>query len=367
MGQDTIELKGDKYLSVKKASELFNYHPDYVSFLCRTGKTKGQLLAGSWFVAHSSLLAYSNKKKYVRQKRKSFWPRIFTATLIVAICFFGTVNPALAETPPPRTIAALAKSAWVRSFPNNFFSRASIRLAQTLAWFLPGTTGRSLSLPGAGQMRASAGSSQLPPSSAETDSENKTNYLENTAQHFEGSVKLTTNNSAEGTSIKSTNRDGGEATFSNPPTPSPAPITQNITNVYPDIAPAAIDQKLSDLESRLLRTISGLQVQSSGNATYINNVYNALGQASRIDQLHGTAITDATITGGSITGAALSATSGTFSSSLSTAGSLSVSGSLSLCLFDHCRRQLHRHQFRDLDTLGRFRFRHRHSLRRFPQ
>src|SRR3989344_3518858 len=96
------------------------------------------------------------------------------------------------------------------------------------------------------------------------------------------------------------------------------------------ISESFVDQKLSELELKLRSAMAGLQVQTSGNATYINNVYNAVAQTNRIDVLNSVDITDSTFTGGSISGVSFSGGNGSFSGTLSVGGNTTLSGDLSV-------------------------------------
>jgi hypothetical protein len=104
-------------------------------------------------------------------------------------------------------------------------------------------------------------------------------------------------------------------------------VTENIT--YKGISREEVEQMVSALNGTLRQEIYKLTGVTAGNSVYINNVYNAVAQTNRIDQLHGVnfnngVINNSTINGGSISGATLSGSS--FSDSLSIGGNLTVSG-----------------------------------------
>jgi hypothetical protein len=63
-----VKGKGDeKYISLREASKISGYSPDYVGYLIRTGKIPGRMVytGVSWQTTKEAILAYKN-----RQQRK---------------------------------------------------------------------------------------------------------------------------------------------------------------------------------------------------------------------------------------------------------------------------------------------------------
>ncbi|MDP3093694.1 MAG: hypothetical protein Q8N16_02925 [bacterium] len=57
----TIPEKG--FLSLKQASHISGYHPDYLGLLIRKGKLKGKMVGRDWFIANQALENYFHLKK----------------------------------------------------------------------------------------------------------------------------------------------------------------------------------------------------------------------------------------------------------------------------------------------------------------
>ncbi len=99
---------------------------------------------------------------------------------------------------------------------------------------------------------------------------------------------------------------GGTASVAAPRTQTAT--VSNVTHVSYVVAAAGgltrelLDERLIDVENRLSSRIASL---SSSNSTAIMQTYQVLGQATRIDRLDNTAIHNAVITGGSMSGIAL--------------------------------------------------------------
>ena len=58
---DELEIKGKKYISSKRASELTGYAKDYVGQLARAGKIAGTRMGRAWYVEEEALLAYKQE------------------------------------------------------------------------------------------------------------------------------------------------------------------------------------------------------------------------------------------------------------------------------------------------------------------
>jgi NADH:ubiquinone oxidoreductase subunit len=61
------EKEGEKWISLREASKISGYSPDYIGYLIRTGKIPGRMVytGVSWQTTREAILAYKN-----RQQRK---------------------------------------------------------------------------------------------------------------------------------------------------------------------------------------------------------------------------------------------------------------------------------------------------------
>jgi hypothetical protein len=67
-----IRRKGnEKYISLREASKISGYSPDYVGYLIRTGKIPGRMVytGVSWQTTREAILAYKNRQQ--RKKGKT--------------------------------------------------------------------------------------------------------------------------------------------------------------------------------------------------------------------------------------------------------------------------------------------------------
>ncbi|MCK5060206.1 MAG: helix-turn-helix domain-containing protein, partial [Candidatus Pacebacteria bacterium] len=55
---DDLVIKGEKYISAKRAAEVSGYKQDYVGQLCRSGKIAATLIGRNWFVSEKSILEH---------------------------------------------------------------------------------------------------------------------------------------------------------------------------------------------------------------------------------------------------------------------------------------------------------------------
>ena len=67
-------FEGKKYISAKRASELYGYNSDYIGQLCRGGLIDGRMLGRSWFVLEDALIAH---KEAAPKKPRGRLPRNF--------------------------------------------------------------------------------------------------------------------------------------------------------------------------------------------------------------------------------------------------------------------------------------------------
>lgn len=60
------ELSGLKgYISLKQAAELSKYHPDYLSYLIRSGKLEGKKIGKSWLTTERAVQEFLGTRTYV--------------------------------------------------------------------------------------------------------------------------------------------------------------------------------------------------------------------------------------------------------------------------------------------------------------
>jgi len=57
--------KVDNLISLREASNLTGYNPDYLSQLVRSGKLKGIRVGRNWFTTQKDVLVYHSRKKHV--------------------------------------------------------------------------------------------------------------------------------------------------------------------------------------------------------------------------------------------------------------------------------------------------------------
>lgn len=60
---DELEIKGRKYISSKRASELTGYAKDYIGQLARAGKIPGTRVGRAWYVEEKTLLSLTGSEK----------------------------------------------------------------------------------------------------------------------------------------------------------------------------------------------------------------------------------------------------------------------------------------------------------------
>ncbi|PIR40325.1 MAG: hypothetical protein COV33_00350, partial [Candidatus Zambryskibacteria bacterium CG10_big_fil_rev_8_21_14_0_10_34_34] len=64
----TIYLKGKKYISARRATEITGYTSDYIGQLCRAKKIPANLVGRSWYVLESEILNYKDKNLLTHKK-----------------------------------------------------------------------------------------------------------------------------------------------------------------------------------------------------------------------------------------------------------------------------------------------------------
>ena len=74
-----------KLISLKEASKISGYHPDYLSSLIRKGEIKGERIGRNWFSTEEDIKDYLLRKKFFPLK-DVLLSRISKKQLIVFIC-----------------------------------------------------------------------------------------------------------------------------------------------------------------------------------------------------------------------------------------------------------------------------------------
>lgn len=86
-----------KELSLKEASALTGYHPDYISYLIRNGKIKGSKIGRNWFVSKTELQGYLSTKQYssitLLFKKKVLYILALVTIVVVFASLFFLSNP----------------------------------------------------------------------------------------------------------------------------------------------------------------------------------------------------------------------------------------------------------------------------------
>lgn len=66
-----INLRGEIYISAKRASKITGYTRDYIGQLCHAKKVDAELIGRSWYVSELGILKYKNEKTYLLEGSKS--------------------------------------------------------------------------------------------------------------------------------------------------------------------------------------------------------------------------------------------------------------------------------------------------------
>jgi hypothetical protein len=64
----TLYLKGKKYISARRAADLTGYASDYIGQLCRGKKISSSLVGRSWYVLESEILDHKNQNVVAHKK-----------------------------------------------------------------------------------------------------------------------------------------------------------------------------------------------------------------------------------------------------------------------------------------------------------
>ena len=82
-----------RYISLKKASEISGYHPDYLSFLIRKEKIKGRRIGRDWFTTEEAIRSYLSTKRFLSIENLLFskikTKRIFIFALAIILIGIG--------------------------------------------------------------------------------------------------------------------------------------------------------------------------------------------------------------------------------------------------------------------------------------
>ncbi|RLC39842.1 MAG: hypothetical protein DRH33_01790 [Candidatus Nealsonbacteria bacterium] len=71
-----------RYISLKEASEISGYHPDYLSYLIRKGKIEGKRIGRDWFTTRESIRDYLLTKKFL-SIREVLFPKLSKRTVLI--------------------------------------------------------------------------------------------------------------------------------------------------------------------------------------------------------------------------------------------------------------------------------------------
>ncbi len=78
-------------ISLKEASHMTGYHPDYISSLIRRGQIRGEKIGRNWFTTKREIDVYMSKKKYVPMSflfSKKLIAGVVSCIVIIAISVF---------------------------------------------------------------------------------------------------------------------------------------------------------------------------------------------------------------------------------------------------------------------------------------
>jgi excisionase family DNA binding protein len=93
-------MTSKKYISLKEASRIFGYHPDYLSALIREGKINGQRAGRDWFISRKGLENYLASKKYsslkdflsLKVRKKATFGLVFVGLVIFFTVIFAPLT-----------------------------------------------------------------------------------------------------------------------------------------------------------------------------------------------------------------------------------------------------------------------------------
>jgi hypothetical protein len=75
-----------EYISLKEASKITGYHPDYLSYLIRKKKIEGKRIGRDWFTTKEAIVNYLSEKKFL-SIRKFLSSKIKAKTIFFLIGF----------------------------------------------------------------------------------------------------------------------------------------------------------------------------------------------------------------------------------------------------------------------------------------
>ena len=81
-----------QYISLKKASKISGYHPDYLGSLIREGKIHGKKIGRNWFITEKAVRTYLSTQKFLSIKEILFAkisPKIAFSSLILVLIGIG--------------------------------------------------------------------------------------------------------------------------------------------------------------------------------------------------------------------------------------------------------------------------------------
>ncbi len=78
-------------ISLKEAASLSGYHSDYISFLIREGKIRGEKIGRNWFTTRDEIKKYLHTQKYLEVSSVMFGKKAKMKMAIFAIIVVGVV------------------------------------------------------------------------------------------------------------------------------------------------------------------------------------------------------------------------------------------------------------------------------------
>jgi nitric oxide reductase large subunit len=76
-----------EYISLKEASKITGYHPDYLSYLIREKKIEGKKIGRNWFTTEKAIIDYLSTKNFLSIK-EFLSSKINQRTLFILILLF---------------------------------------------------------------------------------------------------------------------------------------------------------------------------------------------------------------------------------------------------------------------------------------
>src|SRR3989344_3835830 len=354
----------NRYISINQARVLTGYSNGYIRRLCREGSVLSKRIGQSWFVEEESLIKYKNTptsfdfsqnfqgKKSDEALTSSVLlltaPKVPKKTaayfsLLKAVGSFALaliITLALAST---RSVDVPEVTKNLSYIPQGLYNSAQAIVVELSKEYT--SVGESIlsTIPKINSVVENPNSLLASLSTLDTSSlsiYNRINSFFNRfvyspiAQIFESKSETiyVTNNiptPSITTSESSTPQPPKQIATTNNTTIVNQPVIERvrevITTIPSDITRAELEKRLQELSNKFVSDIA-LQFSrlSSGTGSPITNIYQQIANSQKIDNLYNTAISNPTITGGSISNVTLGASS--LSATNAGVGTLSVSG-----------------------------------------